>query len=94
MRKIEVALPENREPWLIPLHERVRLFYHAKRQGKRLCHRHKTLPQLLGRRMQGHGQVHRKREIGELPDPVAEAGGGYRDIPGAEMLSSFRSQKR
>ena len=37
MRKIEVALPENREPWLIPLHERVKLFYQAKRQGKRLC---------------------------------------------------------
>ena len=32
--------------------------------------------------------------VGELPDPVAEAGGGHRDIPGAEMLSRFRSQKR
>ena len=37
MKKIDVSLPGDREPWLIPTAERIRLFYTAKREGKRVC---------------------------------------------------------
>ena len=37
MKKIEISLPVDREPWLIPLVERTQLFYRAKREGKKLC---------------------------------------------------------
>ncbi|MBQ9195837.1 MAG: glycosyltransferase [Clostridia bacterium] len=37
MRKLQVTLPANREPWLIPTASRISLAYRALQQGKRLC---------------------------------------------------------